>query len=327
MSRPTVVESESLLPLVDRVLERYSFETRRVTHLASHSNVLFKVESQQGAQMVLRVGQPHANSRSNIEVEIAWLLALNAETDLELVAPIATTAGDFIVEAGDESLRGHRTCVLFSWVPGEAMGDGAGTFAYRQFGQTCAALQEHGAQWEPPSSISPRRWNRVFYYDPVEEPVILHDAKYDHLFDVARLAVINKAGVLAEKVIAEAWASSTPQIVHGDLHEWNVHLVGSRMYVFDFEDVMLATPEQDVATALYSSRQSHTRSDKWEAFRAGYESIRPWPIHDQRQLDSFHAARQVMLMNYAARTLPEREAASYLDSVMGWLKTYVANYT
>ena len=68
------------------------------------------------------------------------------------------------------------------------------------------------------------------------------------------------------------------------------------------------------------------RHDIRRAFRRGFESIAEWPIVDDRQLDGFHAARQVMLMNYAARTLPIKEATDYIDQVMPWLDSYVVRY-
>ena len=47
---------------------------------------------------------------------------------------------------------------------------------------------------------------------------------------------------------------------------------------------------------------------------------------DESQLDGFHAARQIMLMNYAGRTLRMEEAADYIDHVMPWLERYVKRY-
>jgi Ser/Thr protein kinase RdoA (MazF antagonist) len=115
-------------------------------------------------------------------------------------------------------------------------------------------------------------------------------------------------------------------VVHGDLHEWNVHLTGTRLYAFDFEDVMFALPAQDVAICLYASRVKENKKVIREAFRRGYEEVLEWPVESDEQLDGFHAARQVMLMNYAARTLPTREAVSYFDQVLPWLAGYVSRY-
>lgn len=321
----TQAEATRLLPLAERVLTRYPFDVREVTHLATHSNVQFRVVTESGEQFVLRVGTPHANTRSNIDVEVAWLDALRGETDLEVVRPIRSRDGSLIVDEYDEDLSKERACVLFSWVPGQPMGDGAGTFAYRLLGAMSASLQEHGKKWSPPRGARMRIWDEVFYYRE-EDPVILHTPKYSHLFDMARLRTIETAIRLAQDVIVESFQSGLPQVVHGDLHEWNVHLAGSRIHAFDFEDVMIALPAQDAAISLYSSRSSELKSDIRAAFRKGFEAISEWPIADERQLDGFHAARQVMLMNYAARTLPLGESTDYLDRVMPWLDRYVKRY-
>ncbi|MFZ0626474.1 MAG: phosphotransferase [Acidimicrobiia bacterium] len=319
-------EAAKLLPLAYAVLERYPFEVREVTHLATHSNVMYRVVSSDGHQRVLRVGSPHGNSRSNIEYEIAWLVALNRDTDIEVVSPIATGYGAYIVNAQEPDSDRTRSCVLFSWMPGQPLADGAGTFGYRLLGRMSAALQEHGRIWQPPKPDGMRRWDRVFYYDPELDPIIIDDARFDHLFDVYRRNTIHAARKISEAVIEQAWAADFPQVVHGDLHEWNVHLVRSRLFAFDFEDVMMATPGQDVSVCLYSSRSSERRNEIRAAFKQGYEEIAPWPIVDDEQLDGFHAARQVMLMNYAARTLPMGEAEEYLEHVTPWLRRYVEHY-
>jgi Ser/Thr protein kinase RdoA (MazF antagonist) len=319
-------EAARLLPLAYAVLERYPFEVREVTHLATHSNVMYRVVSVDGHQRVLRVGSPKGNSRSNIEYEVAWLAALNRDTDIEVVTPIATGYGAYIVNAQEPDSDRTRSCVVFSWVPGQPLADGAGSFGYRLLGRMSASLQEHGRTWQPPKPEGMRRWDRVFYYDEDLDPVIIDDPRFDHLFDVHRRNTIHQARKISEAVIEQSWAGDFPQVVHGDLHEWNVHLVRSRLFAFDFEDVMLATPGQDVSVCLYSSRATERRDEIRAAFKQGYEEITPWPIVDDEQLDGFHAARQVMLMNYAARTLPMGEAEEYLEHVTPWLRRYVEHY-
>ncbi len=325
---PSRIQAEAtrLFPLAERVLSRYGLALAEIEHLATHSNVMYRVVAANGHQRVLRVGTPHANSRSNIEVEVSWLDALNRETDLDVVKLIRTSGGDLIVDEFDEGIEKERSCVLFSWIPGRPVGRDSGPFAYRLLGAMSASLQEHGRTWDPPPHARMRRWDEVFYYERALEPVIIGDPSFGHLFDERRRAKISKAGELASGVIADSYAIATPQVVHGDLHEWNVHVTSSRLYAFDFEDVMWALPAQDAAISLYSSRNSDNADQVRAAFRKGYESVAPWPIIDDRQLDGFHAARQIMLMNYAARTLRTEEAADYIDNVMPWLERYVARY-
>ena len=319
-------EASALLPLAHRVLKRYPFLTKEVEHLATHSNVMYRVVTNSGEQLVLRVGTPHANTRSNIEFEVAWLDALTRDTSLDLVTPIRTAGGGLIVDEMDADLGKERPCVLFTWVPGVPLGDGAGTFGYRLLGQMSAALQRHGRTWAPPPLGEMRRWDRVFYYDPEMDPMIVDNPLFGHLFDIRRQRTIEKAAVICEKVIEDSWASATPQVVHGDLHEWNVHIVGSRLYAFDFEDVMVALPGQDAAICLYQTRNDALRHEIRGAYRKGFETLAEWPIVDDSQLDGFHAARQIMLMNYAARTLRMDEAIEYLDKVMPWIDGYLSRY-
>lgn len=319
-------EASRLKPLAERVLKRYPFLTREVTHLATHSNVMFRVVTERGQQLVLRVGSPHSNTRTNIDAEVAWLDALAEDTTLDVVAPVRTAGGSLIVDEMDPDLGKERPCVLFTWVPGSPMGEGAGTFGYRLLGQMLASLQAHGRTWSPPTSGVLRSWDRVFYYDQEQDPIVIEDPLYGHLFDVKRRTTIRRAIALAEDVIEDSWDQDEVQVVHGDLHEWNVHLASSRLYAFDFEDVMYALPAQDVAISLYHTRYDDQRHEFRRAFRRGYESVLEWPIAGESQLDGFHAARQVMLMNYAARALPMEEARDYLDRVFPWLQSYVDSY-
>jgi Ser/Thr protein kinase RdoA (MazF antagonist) len=287
---------------------------------------MYRVVTSSGQQLCLRVGTPHSNTRTNIEVEVAWLDALSKETDLDVVRPVHTRSGDMIVDELDPELGEERSCVLFSWIPGVPLASGSGTFGYRLLGQMSAALQQHGRSWLPLQVEHLRHWDRVFYYDSELDPEIITDPRYGHLFSLSRQRVIARAVDLATDVILRSWAEGGTQVVHGDLHEWNVHVVGSRLYAFDFEDVMLALPAQDVAISLYSSRFKDNHDEVVVAFRKGYEEIAPWPVADETQLAGFHAARQIMLMNYAARTLHHKEADEYLERVMPWLETYVRTY-
>ena len=320
------LEAQRLLPLAKFVLERYPFKVREVEHLATHSNVMFRVVTSDGRQRVLRIGSPRANTRSNIEYEVAWLDALAHETDLDLVKPIPTGYGGLIVEAAEEGQREKRPCVLFSWVPGEPLADGSGTFGYRLLGRMSASLQAHGRDWRPSNPEGMRKWDRVFYYEPEIDPVVIDEGNYDHLFTVTVRRKIHRAIAVAERIIDEEWKTHYPQVVHGDLHEWNVHTVGSRLYAFDFEDVMVATPAQDVSVCLYSSRSSSRHAEIKAAYRRGFEEVAEWPIESEEQLDGFYMARQIMLMNYAAKALPLGEAQDYLAQVMPWLDGFLERY-
>lgn len=302
----SVVEQEYRLPVSD------------VTHLATHSNVLFRVDLQDGRRLVLRVGQPSCNTRSNLQIEVAWLASLVQDPRLNLTEPISAPDGRRIVEltVADES----RCCVLFTWVPGEPLGSGAGTSGYRAMGRVSALLHGHGA-WRPPAELSLRRWDRTFYYPEELESVVIDDFRYDHLFGGLR-PILQRVAEACDAFIARRWSEEEPTVVHGDLHEWNVHLHLGRAWAIDFEDVMLALPAQDIATSLYGARTRDDLDALVAAFREGYEEERAWPVQNRGELEVYWAARQVMLMNHAVQILPEAEARRYFDQIVPWLRSY-----
>ncbi|HEX7098676.1 MAG TPA: phosphotransferase [Acidimicrobiia bacterium] len=312
--------SESLTRAARSVLERrYGLRVARISHLATHSNILYRVDTADGRRLVLRVSQPAANTRINLEIEVAWLSTLVGDPDLNIAEPIPTADGHYIVDLlADGPLR-H--CVLFTWVPGEPLGEGAGTSGYRAMGRLSALLHRHG-EWRPPAGLDLRRWDQTFYYPPELEKVVVEDFRYDHLFNGLR-PLLRRTAELGDYFISRRWGEEPPMVVHGDLHEWNVHLYMGRAWAIDFEDVMLALPSQDIATSLYAARTRPDLAAIVDAFRQGYEEHREWPVGDVLELEIYWAARQVMLMNHAAQVLSEKQARAYFQQVVPWLRAFM----
>lgn len=301
----------------------YRMPVAKLEHLATHSNVMYRADLSDGRRLVLRVGGATANTRSNIQLEVAWLRTLVADSRLNLAEPVPTPDGRWVVDL--PTGEGSLTCVLFTWVPGEPMGEGAGSSGYRAMGRISALLHGHG-DWRPQHNWLLRRWDRVFYYPHEFDPVVIDDFRYDHIFSGLR-RLLYRAERLANEGISTAWGRDEPMVVHGDLHEWNVHLYLGRAWVIDFEDIMLALPAQDIATSLYGARTRPDLETLVAAFRSGYEEHRPWPVRDRTELEVYWAARQVMLMNHAAQVLTEDETRDYFDKVLPWLRAYVERNT
>lgn len=315
-----MVESRQLLTTAQDVLERrYGLAVASLSHLATHSNVLYRADLVDGRRLVLRVSRPKSNTRSNIDLEVAWLQELARDPELNLPDVLATRDQRFVVDIDSE--EGPRHCVLFTWVPGEPLGEGAGTSGYRALGRVAALLHRHGG-WRPPDPTLLRRWDRTFYYPASLDPVVVDEFRYDDLFTGLR-GPIAETVELADAAIAKRWEEAEPIVVHGDLHEWNVHLYMGRPWVIDFEDVMLALPAQDIATSLYAARMRPDLDSLVSAFRTGYEEIGQWPVRGWAELEVYWAARQVMLMNHAAQVLSRAEARSYFDDVMPWLRGFL----
>lgn len=296
----------------------YRMEVAKFDHLATHSNYLYRADLVDGRRLVLRVARSDAVARGNIMAEVAWLRHLAADPEIFVAEPVSTPDGRFVLSL--DTTEGHLPCVLFKWVPGEPLGAEAGTSGYRAMGRLSALLHRHG-DWRPEAGTVLRRWDRVFYQ--TRQPVVIDDYRYDHFFEGHR-RIIRKTMEVLDPVLMRRWHDGNPMVVHGDLHEWNVHLYMGRAWAIDFEHVMLATADQDISVSLYGARNRSDLGSLIAAFRAGYSEHRPWPVESTSVLEDYWAARQVMLMNHAVQILSEREARDYLSRVMPWLEGYSA---
>ncbi|MBT8493020.1 MAG: phosphotransferase [Deltaproteobacteria bacterium] len=240
-----------LRPLAETALRQYPVEVTGIRSLGGFSNIIFRVDTPEGP-LALRVDYQQDHTDETVEIELAWLLALGAETDLDVAEVVPTADGRGFVYAGADGVPGERRCVLFEWIPGRTLADNLTPERYHQLGRVSAGLHVHGAGFAPPTA--PMAFDRL---------------------DTSRI-----------------------QVTHGDLHPWNVHVARSRMIAFDFEDVCLAHPVQDVATTLFYERDQPHYADLRAAFEKGYRTVAEWPVSYDGELEHFMAARTVMFINY-----------------------------
>ena len=143
-------------------------------------------------------------------------------------------------------------------------------------------------------------WDRVFYYPC--EPVVWANQDFRNVVSPGGRRLIQKAVDISTLELHRLQEQSRPQPLHGNLDMWNVMNNHGRLTIFDFEDVMLGSPVQDVAITLHYGRERADYRNLRAAFRMGYESVRPWPVEYDGQLERLMAARTVMLLNHALRT-------------------------
>jgi len=116
---------------------------------------------------------------------------------------------------------------------------------------------------------------------------------------------------VVERAIGALRDREPPRVIHGDLHRWNVLVEPGRggtarrpedghaptAAAIDFEDLAWGWPVQDLAIALYYIAFEPRYPALLEAFRNGYESVRPWPDETGGEIDTFIAGRALVLAN------------------------------
>lgn len=309
--------------LAIQALAHYELRVKWVKFLTIETNTMFKVLSEEGERFVLRIYSDEETTLSENQTELFWLEAIKRDTDLNITEPVARRDGEYITIVTAPGVPGEKRCVLFKWVPGRALEEHLNPGNYFKLGETMAKLHDHAEQLKPlPPFVQPKKWDKVFYYP--DEPVVYNTEAYRQLFPGERIDLLEEVIGRANDEFARLYVDQERlMLIHGDLHYWNVHLFRGELYIIDFEDVMLAYPEQDIAITLYYGRQRDDYVELRTAFMRGYTSLRRWPVEDERQLQTLMAARRVNFINYVARIDPSpqeyirercEELMEYLDS-------------
>ncbi len=309
-----------LRPLALAALQRYTLEPERLRFVGGFTNAIFRVDTIDGPY-ALRVDYRGDHSDADVENELAWLEALEADTDLDLCRFVRAGDGSSYIYAGADGVPGARRCVLFRWIPGRPLDDNITEDGYNALGRLAAGLHVHGGTFTPPHR--PLVWDRVFYWPEEVDPVVIYEPRMDAFIDKTRRRILERA--LA--VVSTAFARLDPaeaQVIHGDLHPSNVHRHRNRLIGFDFEDITLGHRVQDVAITLFYERDHPAYADLRAAYRDGYCSVAPWPVTYEGELEHFMAARSLSFVNYVANL--QDDPSDYYEIVFPRLARFLADW-
>lgn len=303
-------------------LLRTQFGVRAVAlhQVAETINIVYRVRIADGRRFVLRLTPPtHFHDRQDVLSELAWLRALR---DDEIGVPVAIPAGSGmdVVSASWNGIPGTWHVVLFSWIRGANLAARWTAKNIERYGQLAARLHVAGGRFAPPKGFRVRTAATVFpHCNPAfarPEPLILFDNLPTKLLPPARRALFRHAHDVAQAEITQLFENGIAQPIHNDLHPWNVMISREEIYAIDFENLLLGFPIQDLGTTINYLRDYVKDNVPFEerlaSFRAGYESVRPWPEAFPGQIRLLTASHRLLLCNYyAAHHDPEFRAFAY----------------
>jgi len=288
-----------LRKLCIQALEGYPIDVARVRYLTTESTTMFRVDARDGQKYVIRLYSQADSSLAENEAEMYWLSALARETELPVVQPVARTDGAYLSFVSVAGVPGERRCALYRWVPGVPLEEHVSPKTFSQLGALVAGLHNHAQGLRIPSRIRPKRWDRVFYFPG--EQAVYGRPEYAHLFTAEQVRTLYRACALLDPFLGGMYErGERPFIIHGDLNLWNVHIYRGKLFVLDFEDMVMGFPAQDIAICLYYLRKRADYAELAAAFQAGYATARTWPPLSESELHRLWMARMVNFANYAA---------------------------
>ncbi|MDJ0498265.1 MAG: phosphotransferase [Acidimicrobiia bacterium] len=309
-----------LRKLASRALVSYPIEPVRLRLVGGFTNVIYRVDTADRTY-ALRVDLHQDHSDGDVDNELAWLEAIAAETTLEVARPVRAKDGRGYVFAAAGGVPGERRCVLFEWIPGHPLADRLSEAGYYALGQLSAGLHIHGSGFTPPHQ--PLTWDRVFYWPEEVDPVVVFRPEMQRFIGTEWRRVLDHAIATVETAF-DRLPPGEAQLIHGDLHPWNVHTYRSRLIAFDFEDVTWGHRVQDIATTLFYERSHDAYADLRTAFEEGYRSVAPWPAQYSGEIEHFMAARSLMFVNYVANL--RADPSEYYEVVFPRLERFLADW-
>lgn len=273
--------------LAQEALPAWGLRGASLTLLNHGYNTTFRVDLPDGRRFALRVNtQPHKTA-AHLRAEVAWLVALSAQTGLRVPTPQPTTTGALCAAVPSPDHGRELPLVLFSWLPGRNLGERWTRTQARAVGAAMAGLHDHAEGWTMPVDA------KLPLFDDVLTD--LPNRLADHpALDAEARRVLSAAYERAQRLQDEAFAGATMIPLHADLHGHNLKWHDSQLAVFDFDDAGLGVPALDLAISAYYLRDDQASE---QALLAGYASVRPLPSVTPEQFEAMVAGRNLLLVN------------------------------
>lgn len=281
-------------PIALQMLKAYGIEPHRIRLVSSSTNFIYRL-GVGTERFILRLAFPGWRSPEDAQAEAAWLAALARDTDIPVPRLLLTRDGEAVARMG------NRHAVLMTWLPGTLMGKRLTEANLQKTGELFARLHVHAASWTRPPDFPEKRFDR--FLSRGETEALFSDAR---LADYIPADLVTVRG-MAERVNAhyDALDPADLRVIHCDLWHDNIKLHRGRLLPFDFEDTILGYRLHDIAMAMLDLAEDTDTESYYDrllpAFRAGYESLLPWPVGS---LETLQMGRVLWRLNWVANRIP-----------------------
>ena len=283
---------DSLKPVAHLALSQYGINPSELENINHEYNSMFAVTSAAGIRYALRININSGRTVSNIAGETFFIDALAKSGGFRVALPIANSSGELVTTLYHEASDRDLYCVLFSWLEGEDLGDEPRVEQVFEVGKLMAQLHNVTAGLELPAGAELPIFDDFMWH--VED--LLQGSSSQLSVEEQKSIASGRAAI--EKVISELYASDKKQLIHADLHGWNLKWHDNCLSVFDFDDCGIGVPVQDLATAIY-----YLDTEEQEvALKQGYASVRSLPDFKDYQMKALLLQRRIHLLNYLYET-------------------------
>ncbi|TNE49287.1 MAG: hypothetical protein EP343_12275 [Deltaproteobacteria bacterium] len=289
-----VGRARRLRAIAYKALQSYNFQVTGLKLLCNEYNCVFRVDTACGNTYALRICKPQAARERTLSLEASWLYELGSSADFEVPAPIPSQDGSLYSLVADPGVPEERYCILFRWIKGLDLAKRFTMDNLVRYGALAATLHKHGARFKQPKDAQPLVYKDV---NPYEDPWVLEDPEHTQTLPTGLQNVIPQAIEHVKHHIQQLQETESMQVIHGDLHAYNVKAYRNKLSPIDFEDLVWGYPVQDLGILFFYMWSNEEYAKQREAIERGYRQVREWPEQLPGQVDAFIVGRALVLLN------------------------------
>jgi Ser/Thr protein kinase RdoA (MazF antagonist) len=281
------------------VLDAWNLPGQEPQLLKYRENAVFRVRLGNGAAAALRLHRPGYHSEPALRSELQFMSALK-EGGLAVPEPIATRAGDFLVQTVDGQFAD-----LIGWVHGSEIGESGTPLArsrdeivaiYHGVGVAMAGMHDIADGWTAPEGFVRSAWNAAG---------LLGDAPlWGQFWDCPGLApedrdFLARLRARLQVRLADIDGDLDYGLIHADLVRENVLVQDGTVAMIDFDDCGYGWRLFDIATALLRNRREPHYAALRQALIDGYRTRRRLEDADLAHLPLFLLLRSLTYIGWA----------------------------
>lgn len=280
-----------MLPVAQKIAELYGLGDAQLECINHQFNSTFKVVDPSGRTHALRINLNSTRTLENLRAEVFWVCQIATRSQPKVPAPVANLSGDYITTEWHPELARHVNAVLFEWLDGSELGDEPTQEQLRATGRALAQLHEAARGQSIPAEGALDRADELFWGSP-------NHFEVSPLITTQDRQTLESALEELSNVIANLYARQSPQLIHADVHPWNVMWQGQDVAIFDFDDCMIGLPVQDLSISLYYL----DTEEQEQALLDGYRQVRTLPDYTEFEMRALKLHRRILLLNYLLET-------------------------
>jgi Ser/Thr protein kinase RdoA (MazF antagonist) len=258
-------------------------------------NLVVRVAPDDREPLVLRITPPGGRTDDEIRSELAWIDALDRESDVSVAGVLTTPTGQSLLKVTDLVSAATASVAVFRNVEGHEPEEDELPSLMPELGRISAQLHQHSSRWTRPAWFVRGRWDTETAFG--SRPV----------WGDWRIAVPNPADraqleraedLLVARLRSYGCGPDRFGLIHADLRTANLLVDDGRCSIIDFDDAGFGWWLYDLATALTFYENHPEREDLIDSWLTAYRQVRPLAEEDILEIPSFLLFRRLLTLAF-----------------------------